>query len=158
MVGEQMRNIGGVLGVRAAHRLDGWRVRGFPDWAVRPGEIWRGCLEKQRSNTKNTLNSCSHFHWKHSVVKKHQNKIHWLVRQRIDLPVNSTKTTCTFLCVLQVVVLHDLGPPLAAVGIDIPVDPDDVLTMCPNTSRGATSSVLTAKTCTSSAGCYTNTH
>ncbi len=49
---------------------------------------------------------------------------------------------------------------LAAVGTDIPVDPDDLLTMCPNTSRGATSSLLTAKTCTSSAGCYTeiNTH
>ncbi len=62
MVGEQMMSIGGVLGVEAAHRLDGGRVRGFPDWAVRPGEIRRRRLEKQRSNTKNTLNSCSHFH------------------------------------------------------------------------------------------------
>lgn len=49
---------------------------------------------------------------------------------------------------------------LAAVGTHIPGDPDYVQTMWPNTSQGAASSVLTAKTCTTSAGCYTeiNTH
>lgn len=32
--------------LRAAHRLDSRRVRGFPDWAVHPGEVGGWCLGK----------------------------------------------------------------------------------------------------------------
>lgn len=49
-------------GALGAHRLDGGRVGGFPDWTLRPGEIRRRRLEKQRSNK---LNNCSYFHSVH---------------------------------------------------------------------------------------------
>lgn len=45
------RAMSGALGVSAAHRLDGGRVRSFPDRALRPGVIRGRRLEKQRPHT-----------------------------------------------------------------------------------------------------------
>lgn len=51
---EEQMNIGVVLGVGAAHRLDRGRVWCFPDRAVRPGEIRRRCLKKQIKHQKHS--------------------------------------------------------------------------------------------------------
>lgn len=47
------------MGVHAAHRLDGGGVGGVSDWALRPVEVRRRRLEKQRSN-RHRLSNCSH--------------------------------------------------------------------------------------------------
>lgn len=51
MMMKQM-NIGGVLDVGAAHRLDRGRVWRFPDWAFRPGKIRGRCLKKPKTKIK----------------------------------------------------------------------------------------------------------
>lgn len=45
--GGKKKTTGDTSEVRAAHRLDRGRVRRFPDWTVRPGEIRGRCLKKQ---------------------------------------------------------------------------------------------------------------
>ncbi len=135
-----------VLGVRAAHRLDCGRVWCFPDWTICSVVIrgWR--LKKWKRNTRNTLNSCSYFHSVHckTVVKKNQNKIHWLVLQRIHHKVSSTNNKLIKYMHSSVRLAGRrpswLITSLAAVGSNIPVDADYVWTVCTNTSRGATSS------------------
>lgn len=141
-------NIGVVLGVRAAHRLDRGRVWCFPDRAVRPGEIRRRCL-KNRSNTKSTVNSCSSFHAVHcktvSQKKQKQDSLFSQFNQQ-QAPADKHALFCVS-CRSWSFMTYDF------------------LRSCWDRHSSwpwlrATSSLLTAKTCTSSASCHTeiNTH
>ena len=142
-----------MVGVHAAHRLDGGGVGGFPDGAVGPGEIrGRGLENKNTKRQKHTLHPILlSLSAAERAVKKN-------TRKRVPLRLNPQQAPAdkhALHCASRRSRSFTTCDPALSCW-DIPLDPDFKPTMCPNTSRGATSSVLTAKACTGSSLYYTD--